>query len=177
MKILVTGAAGFIGSHLSEKLTDLGHEVIGIDSFTDYYDRILKELNAEDIKEKGVTLYEKDLAKGIATWLKMQGYEPVVAYNGKTGVTQAGLHQPSLILLDIKLPKMDGFEVCRTLKQDKRTSDIPIIMLTSLGSIGDVDKSFEAGACDYIFKPFKFDRLKAKIKKHIKKERFFRFFE
>ncbi len=61
MKILVTGAAGFIGSHLSERLIDLGHEVVGIDSFTPYYSRVLKDLNAEDIKAKGVKLFEKDL--------------------------------------------------------------------------------------------------------------------
>ncbi len=61
MKILVTGAAGFIGSHLSERLIDLGHEVVGIDCFTPYYDRVLKDLNAVDIKAKGVKLINKDL--------------------------------------------------------------------------------------------------------------------
>lgn len=63
MKILVTGAAGFIGSHLCEKLIELGHEVCGIDRFSPYYSRKLKELNASDIKEKGVKLFELDLAK------------------------------------------------------------------------------------------------------------------
>lgn len=63
MKILVTGAAGFIGSHLCEKLIELGHEVCGIDRFSPYYSRELKELNASDIKEKGVKLFELDLAK------------------------------------------------------------------------------------------------------------------
>lgn len=63
MKILVTGAAGFIGSHLSERLAQMGHEVIGLDAFTPYYSRVLKDLNAEDIRAKGVTLLEKDLSK------------------------------------------------------------------------------------------------------------------
>ncbi|OGC46437.1 hypothetical protein A2V49_02795 [candidate division WWE3 bacterium RBG_19FT_COMBO_34_6] len=63
MKILVTGAAGFIGSNLSERLIDEGHEVIGIDAFTPYYSRVLKELNAQDIEKKGVKLYELDLVK------------------------------------------------------------------------------------------------------------------
>jgi len=63
MKILITGAAGFIGSHLSERLSDLGHEVVGVDSFEPFYSRVLKELNAEDIKAKGVKLHEKCLAE------------------------------------------------------------------------------------------------------------------
>ncbi len=62
MKILVTGAAGFIGSHLAERLVDLGHEVVGLDCFTDYYARELKELNAADVRAKGVHVLPLDLA-------------------------------------------------------------------------------------------------------------------
>jgi UDP-glucuronate 4-epimerase len=62
MKILVTGAAGFIGSHLSERLAEMGHDVVGLDCFSDYYARSLKELNAADIKSKGVKLLQMDLA-------------------------------------------------------------------------------------------------------------------
>ncbi len=63
MKILVTGAAGFIGSHLAERLVDLGHSVRGVDCFTDYYARALKELNADAVKSKGVTFLPLDLAE------------------------------------------------------------------------------------------------------------------
>jgi UDP-glucuronate 4-epimerase len=63
MKILVTGAAGYIGSHLAERLNDMGHDVVGIDNFTPYYSVKLKELNAEDLKSKGIKLYRLDLAK------------------------------------------------------------------------------------------------------------------
>ena len=62
MKILVTGAAGFIGSHLAERLAGMGHEVIGLDCFSDYYARSLKELNAADVKKSGVEIFELDLA-------------------------------------------------------------------------------------------------------------------
>lgn len=63
MRILVTGAAGFIGSHLAEMLADDGHEVVGIDCFSPYYSRALKELNAADVRAKGVELLELDLAE------------------------------------------------------------------------------------------------------------------
>lgn len=63
MKILVTGAAGFIGSHLAEKLAQEGHDVVGIDNFSDYYDVALKEMNAKDIQSKGVKIYRLDLAE------------------------------------------------------------------------------------------------------------------
>lgn len=62
MKILVTGIAGFIASHLAERLRSLGHEVVGIDCFTEFYPRVLKELNAEDVKKAGATIYPLDLA-------------------------------------------------------------------------------------------------------------------
>lgn len=110
---------------------------------------------------------EKDIAKGIAAWLKIQHFEAVCAYNGKSGITKARLHMPSLILLDIKLPRIDGIEACRILKGDKKTAKIPIIMLTSLDTIGDVEKAFQAGANDYLIKPFAFSRLHAKIKKYL----------
>ncbi|MFX1537062.1 MAG: NAD-dependent epimerase/dehydratase family protein [Promethearchaeota archaeon] len=67
MKILITGVAGFIGSHLAERLADLGHKTVGIDCFTDYYTPALKRMNAEDVQRKGVRIYELDLAKDNLT--------------------------------------------------------------------------------------------------------------
>jgi nucleoside-diphosphate-sugar epimerase len=61
MKILVTGATGFIGSHAAERLSDLGHKVIGVDNFSDYYDLELKQMNANSIKKKGVEVVNLDL--------------------------------------------------------------------------------------------------------------------
>lgn len=65
MRILVTGAAGFIASHLCEKLHDLGHEVVGLDNFNDYYSPALKRLNAADLKAKGITVFEIDLNENL----------------------------------------------------------------------------------------------------------------
>lgn len=86
MKILVTGAAGFIGSHLTERLLEEGHEVIGIDSFTDYYPKVLKDINAEDIKSKGATLFIKDLAKDDLTEV-VDGIEVVYHLAAQPGIS------------------------------------------------------------------------------------------
>jgi len=65
------------------------------------------------------------------------------------------------------LPRINGFEVCKILKNDRKTRKIPICMLTSLNAIGDVEQAFQAGANDYLTKPFDFDRLLLKISKYL----------
>lgn len=70
MRILVTGAAGFIASHLCEKLSDLGHEVVGIDNFNDYYNPQLKQLNASDLNAKGIFIHQIDLNENLKSVLK-----------------------------------------------------------------------------------------------------------
>ncbi|HDQ25931.1 MAG TPA: response regulator [bacterium] len=113
---------------------------------------------------------DKDIAKGVAAWLELHSFEVFLAHDGKAGITEARRIKPSLILLDVVLPLINGIDACRALKEDRETSHIPIIMLTSLSDIGDVEKAFQAGANDYISKPFQMDRLDAKIKKHLRQE-------
>ena len=86
MKIVVTGAAGFIGSHLSEKLSDLGHEVVGIDCFTKYYPIQFKQLNASDFADKGVPIYNLDLATDDLT-VAMDGAEFVYHLAAQPGIS------------------------------------------------------------------------------------------
>ena len=88
MKIVVTGAAGFIGSHLSEKLSEMGHSVIGIDGMTSYYARSLKEANAEDIQRNGVQFVEMDLLDD-QLMSAMQGVELVYHLAGQPGISAA----------------------------------------------------------------------------------------
>lgn len=108
---------------------------------------------------------EKDIAEDIAVRLEVEGFQVVNAYDGKMGVDNAREKNPDLILLDVLLPKIDGFEVCKILKSSPKTEKIPILMLTSLSAVGDVEKAFNAGVNDYLTKPFEYDRLLKKIRK------------
>lgn len=87
--------------------------------------------------------------------LKDTGINVSVALNGEKGIEQAETVRPDLILLDIMMPGIDGFETCRRLKQNDATRDIPVIFLTALSDTDQVVKGFEAGAVDYITKPFR----------------------
>ena len=88
-------------------------------------------------------------------------FEICSAANGGDGLTMASSHPPDLILLDIKLPDLNGHKFCETLKNDPVTKKIPVIFITSMAEIEDEAKGFELGAVDYIRKPFNITVVKA----------------
>ncbi len=90
-----------------------------------------------------------------------------VAVNGKIALEIVEKQKPDLILLDILMPEMDGYEVCRRLKENPETRDIPVIFLTAQDQITDEAKGFELGAVDYIHKPFSPSILKARVGTHL----------
>jgi DNA-binding response OmpR family regulator len=100
----------------------------------------------------------------------LENYDVVVAVNGQEGVKKARAEKPDLVLLDVMLPKIDGFEVCRIIKGEEATKRIPVLMLTSLSMVGDVEKAFAVGANDYLSKPFTNERLLAKVQSLLKLE-------
>ncbi len=104
---------------------------------------------------------EKTLAKALKFSLEKEGFQVDVAYDGEEAVRAIKNEEPDLVVLDLMLPRMDGFEVCRSIR---RGSDIPIIMLTARSE--DIDKilGLELGADDYITKPFNTRELLARIK-------------
>ena len=95
--------------------------------------------------------------------LTKRGYEITMAFDGKQGVEMAQADGPDLILLDMSLPVMDGWEAAGHLKGDDRTKDIPVIALTAHAMAGDMEKALEAGADDYDTKPVDLKRLLGKI--------------
>ncbi len=94
-------------------------------------------------------------------------YEPRCVKTGKMALRAIAQHLPDLILLDIKMPGMDGYEVCRRLKADERTRDIPIIFLSAMGEIQDKTQAFTAGGVDYITKPFQIEEVLARVETHL----------
>ncbi len=103
----------------------------------------------------------------LVNLLSEQGYQVRPAPNGKLALSGALAIPPDLILLDVMMPEIDGFEVCKRLKNDNRTSDIPIIFLTAKVSTKDIVKGFEVGGADYVCKPFQTAELLARIRTHI----------
>lgn len=100
----------------------------------------------------------------LQTHLKTAGYDTIQARNGEEALHQVTQRKPDLILLDVMMPKMDGFQACRLLKKNQETRYIPIIMVTALNEIEDKIKGIDAGADDFITKPFNKLELLARVK-------------
>ncbi len=100
--------------------------------------------------------------------LKNFGYKVRPVPNGTLALKVAEKEKPDLIFLDIMMPEMDGFEVCRKFKENKDLSDVPIIFISALNETNDIVKALEAGGSDYITKPFKAEEVKARAATHIK---------
>jgi signal transduction histidine kinase len=96
-----------------------------------------------------------------------QGYEVRPVTNGRTALLAAERDPPDLILLDINMPEMNGYEVCAQLKARPGLKDIPVVFLTALGDVADKVKAFDAGGVDYITKPFQIEEVQARVKTHL----------
>ena len=110
---------------------------------------------------------ERDLVETLVFRLEALGYAVLTAYNGQEGLDKARTEKPDLILLDVMMPVMDGYQVCRMLKFDEEFKSIPIIMLTARGQDKDKKTGSDVGADDYVTKPFDSADLTARIKKFL----------
>ncbi|PST89935.1 HAMP domain-containing protein [Photobacterium jeanii] len=103
----------------------------------------------------------------LNNFLRLEGYRVLTAESGPQALSLMEQHQPALILLDIMMPEMSGYEVCQQLRQQYDLRELPIIMLSALGQVQDRVKGFECGANDYLAKPFNKEELIARIGAHI----------
>jgi len=108
----------------------------------------------------------------LTTMLQFKGYRTSVARNGKEAIDIARSHPPDLVLLDVMMPEVDGVTVCRTFREDPRLRDVRILMLTARSGRQDVVRALEAGASDYVTKPFFFDELVARIRTNMEVKRY-----
>ncbi|MFH0852270.1 MAG: response regulator [bacterium] len=112
---------------------------------------------------------EPTLQKTLGRALEGEGYEVQSALDGQSGLALVGRIKPDLVLLDLILPKMDGFEVLKKLKENPETSDIPVIVLTNLESPQDIEKALSGGATSYLVKAnYELEDVVKKIKDIIK---------
>ena len=110
---------------------------------------------------------QEDNRRIMRDLLTSAGYEVIEAVTGEEGVAAAETHRPDLILMDIQLPGLDGYEATRQIKANPDLHHIPIIVVTSYALSGDDVKAFEAGCNAYVSKPFSPRELLAKVRKHL----------
>jgi len=110
---------------------------------------------------------EQDIANVIAQIVRSRGFEPRILHEGKAALQWARDHLPDLLLLDLMLPDVDGYSVCRQLKLDRVTNQIAIVMVTGLGRPEDRVHGLEVGANEYVTKPFSFDQLSSALDRAI----------
>lgn len=107
---------------------------------------------------------ERDIRDLIGFTLRFAGFEVLLAGDGIEAIEKAPLEQPDLIILDVRMPKMTGYEACRQLKENPATSAIPIVFLSAKGQEDEIQQGLASGALEYIVKPFAPDELADQVR-------------
>ena len=107
---------------------------------------------------------ERDIRDLVAFTLRFAGYEVAVATNGEEAVQMAPQVSPDLILMDVRMPKMTGYEACKVMKANPDLKDIPVVFLTARGQENEIQQGLDAGAEEYLLKPFAPDQLTNRVK-------------
>jgi PleD family two-component response regulator len=107
----------------------------------------------------------------LADWLGSEHYVVSTATDGFEALAKIAAERPDTVLLDVVMPELNGFEVCRRIKADPTTVDIPVIMVTALSDVDDLVRGFNAGADDFVTKPFNFDALTARVRSQLRRKR------
>lgn len=108
---------------------------------------------------------EEDIKTVMRLFLEEKGYDIITAFDGLDAIDVTRTEKPDLILLDIMMPVINGFEVCQKLKADVATANIPIVMLSAAAHADSVKKGLDAGAVDYLVKPFDPEKLEEVIQR------------
>jgi DNA-binding response OmpR family regulator len=111
---------------------------------------------------------ERDIRDLVAFSLRHLGHEVIITVDGESALEQVYSERPDLVLLDVRMPRIDGYEVCRRMKGDRSLKKIPIAFLSAKGQEAEVEQGMQAGAQEYILKPFSLDNLLATVERLLK---------
>jgi len=107
---------------------------------------------------------ERDIRDLVAFTLRFAGHEVFAAANGEEAVAMAPKVNPDLILMDVRMPRMTGYQACKAMKADPDLKDIPVVFLTARGQESEIQEGLDAGAEEYLLKPFAPDNLTARVR-------------
>jgi DNA-binding response OmpR family regulator len=107
---------------------------------------------------------EPDIRELVAFTLRFAGHEVITTSNGEEALQQASLVTPDIILMDVRMPKMTGYDACRAMKADPDLQDIPVVFLSAKGQDAEIQTGLDAGAEEYLLKPFAPDQLAERVK-------------
>ncbi len=107
---------------------------------------------------------ERDIRDLVAFTLRFAGYQVVTAANGEEALELARDESPDLVLLDVRMPRMTGYDVCRAIKADPQLKDMPVVFLSAKGQESEIQAGMEAGAEEYLLKPFAPDELTERVR-------------
>jgi DNA-binding response OmpR family regulator len=107
---------------------------------------------------------ERDIRDLVAFTLRFAGHEVFAASNGEEAVEMAPKINPDLVLMDVRMPRMTGYEACRVMKENPDLKDIPIVFLSAKGQESEIQQGFDVGAEEYLLKPFAPDQLTNRVK-------------
>ena len=107
---------------------------------------------------------ERDIRDLVAFTLRFAGHEVFAASNGEEAVEMAPKVNPDLILMDVRMPRMTGYEACKVMKEDPNLKDIPVVFLSAKGQENEIQQGLDVGAEEYLLKPFAPDQLTAHVK-------------
>ncbi len=134
------------------------------------YPLLTARLQSNQSTDRPLILVVDDIADNVqflAARLRSKGFQVSAASNGNDALRAVELKPPDLMLLDVQMPDMDGFEVCRRLKSHKATAAIPVIFLTARADVEDVVEGLTLGAVDYVTKPFHAKELLTRVRNHL----------
>jgi DNA-binding response OmpR family regulator len=107
---------------------------------------------------------EPDIRELVAFTLRFAGHEVIVTSNGEEALQQAPLVMPDIVMMDVRMPRMTGYDACRAMKADSLLKDIPVVFLSAKGQDAEIQTGMDAGAEEYLLKPFAPDQLVERVK-------------